>query len=134
MRASRRGDGARRRAGSRLSPAFGRDPAVMPDRDRVVGADMNVAPQRLALNEAVPIKRATPADARPIAAIFAAAFAEDPVFTWLARAGKKREQVLERFFLWILQRTIPHGETWLDLDGLAAAAWIPPVLETAPPS
>src|SRR5262249_2919748 len=32
------------------------------------------------------------------------------------------------------QRTIPHGETWLDLDGLAAAAWIPPVLETAPPS
>jgi ribosomal protein S18 acetylase RimI-like enzyme len=95
---------------------------------------MNIAPQRLAPKEAVPIKRATPADARPIAAIFAAAFAEDPVFDWLARSGKRREPVLERFFLWILQRTIPHGETWLDLDGLAAAAWIPPVLETAPPS
>ncbi len=95
---------------------------------------MNIAPQRNALAAAVPIKRATPADAARIAPIFAAAFGADPVFDWLARGGKKRERALERFFLWILDRTIAHGETWLDVDGLAAAAWIPPILATAPPS
>jgi ribosomal protein S18 acetylase RimI-like enzyme len=95
---------------------------------------MNIAPRRNALGQAVPIKRATPADAARIAPVFAAAFAEDPVFDWLARGGKKRARALERFFFWILSRTIPHGETWLDVDGLAAAAWIPPVLEAAPPS
>ncbi len=95
---------------------------------------MNIAPQRNALSAAVPIRRAKPADAPRISPIFAAAFAEDPVFDWLARGGHKRERALERFFLWILNRTIPHGETWLDLDGLAAAAWIPPILEAPPPS
>jgi ribosomal protein S18 acetylase RimI-like enzyme len=95
---------------------------------------MNIAPQRNALSQAVPIRRAAPQDAARIASIFAAAFAEDPVFNWLARSGKKRLRALERFFHWIMSRTIPHGETWLDVDGLAAAAWIPPVLETAPAS
>jgi ribosomal protein S18 acetylase RimI-like enzyme len=95
---------------------------------------MNIAPQRNTLTEAVPIKRAAPQDAARIASIFAAAFAEDPVFDWLARQGKKRRRALERFFHWIMSRTIPHGETWLDVDGLAAAAWIPPVLEPAPAS
>src|SRR5258708_6135171 len=82
--------------------------------DRIVGAHMNIAPQRNALAAAVPIKRATPADAARIAPIFAAAFGADPVFDWLARGGKKRERALERFFLWVLDRTIAHGETWLD--------------------
>jgi len=95
---------------------------------------MNIAPRTNALTAAVPIKRATPADASRIAPMFAAAFTQDPVFDWLARGGDKRERALERFFFWILKRTIPHGETWLDVDGLAAAAWIPPVLEAASPS
>ncbi|HYM17431.1 MAG TPA: N-acetyltransferase [Micropepsaceae bacterium] len=93
---------------------------------------MNIAPLKSTLIQAVPIRRATPADIERIAAIFAAAFAKDPVFDWLTRNGAKREKSLERFFRWILGRTIAHGETWLDVDGLAAAAWIPPVLETVP--
>jgi len=95
---------------------------------------MNIAPLRNTLAQAVPIRRATPADTERIAAIFAAAFAEDPVFDWLTRSGAKREKALERFFRWILSRTISQGETWLDVDGLAAAAWLPPVLEVAPVS
>ena len=74
-----------------------------------------------------PIRRATPADVPRIARLFAAAFARDPVFDWLARAGRGRQPALQRFFGWIVEtRTLPHGETWITADGHGAAAWIPP--------
>jgi len=79
------------------------------------------------------IRRATQSDAPRIARLFAAAFAHDPVFDWLARNGAKRSHALQRFFTWILERrTLPHGETWMTTDGLAAAAWIPPYTPASP--
>jgi len=73
------------------------------------------------------LRRATVADAPKIAQSFAAAFARDPVFDWLVRADGRRQLALQRFFGWILEsRTLPHGETWMTADGLAAATWIPP--------
>lgn len=79
------------------------------------------------------IRRATQSDAPRIARLFAAAFAHDPVFDWLARSGAKRSHALQRFFTWILERrTLPHGETWMTTDGLAAAAWIPPYTQASP--
>ncbi|HEY4264071.1 MAG TPA: N-acetyltransferase [Micropepsaceae bacterium] len=81
-----------------------------------------------------PIRRATEADVPRLARLFAAAFARDPLFDWLARAGSKRQRALQRFFGWVLaRRTVPHGETWISADGLAAAAWIPPYVKSAPP-
>jgi GNAT superfamily N-acetyltransferase len=59
--------------------------------------------------------------------LFAAAFMTDPVMDWIARAGPKRAQGLERFFFWLLQvRAIPFGEVWTSTDGGVAAAWLPP--------
>jgi ribosomal protein S18 acetylase RimI-like enzyme len=72
-------------------------------------------------------RRATIDDAARIARLFAAAFARDPVFDWLARPGGRRAVALQRFFYWVLrERSLPHGETWISEDGFSAAAWIPP--------
>src|SRR5262245_37455713 len=87
------------------------------------------------LERAEPVRRATPNDLPRIARLFTAAFAGDPVFRWLTHAGGSRHVALERFFLWTLRsRTLPHGETWLAADGLAAAAWIPPYSSPSSPS
>jgi GNAT superfamily N-acetyltransferase len=72
-------------------------------------------------------RRARNNDAAPLARLFAAAFANDPVFGWIARRGPKRAEGLERFFFWLLQvRAIPFGEVWMADDGAAATAWLPP--------
>jgi ribosomal protein S18 acetylase RimI-like enzyme len=87
---------------------------------------MNISPQ-------TPIRRATMSDVPRLARLFAAAFARDPLFDWLARAGNKRQLALQRFFAWVLERrTLPHGETWVSADGGAAAAWIPPYAQMSP--
>jgi ribosomal protein S18 acetylase RimI-like enzyme len=85
---------------------------------------MNISPQPA-------IRRATPADVPNLARLFAAAFVRDPLFDWLARSGGRRQLALQRFFAWVLERrTLPHGETWISADGMAAAAWIPPHAQT----
>jgi ribosomal protein S18 acetylase RimI-like enzyme len=72
-------------------------------------------------------RRATQDDAPRLARLFAAAFARDPVFHWLARGGRGRAQALQRFFLWVMrERAIPQGETWITSDGYAGVTWIPP--------
>jgi ribosomal protein S18 acetylase RimI-like enzyme len=72
-------------------------------------------------------RRARADDAPQLARLFAAAFADDPVFSWIARRGPKRAEGLERFFFWLLQvRAIPFGEVWMAEDGSVAAAWLPP--------
>jgi ribosomal protein S18 acetylase RimI-like enzyme len=78
-------------------------------------------------------RRANDADAAPLARLFAAAFASDPVFGWIARRGPKRAIGLERFFFWVLKtRAIPFGEVWVADDGGAAAAWLPPDAPASP--
>jgi len=81
------------------------------------------------------VRRATPDDMPRLARLFAAVFAGDPVFAWLSREGRSRHAALERFFLRILKsRTLPHGETWVTANGLAAAAWVPPYATLSTPS
>jgi hypothetical protein len=81
------------------------------------------------------IRRANVSDIGRIARLFTASFARDPVFDWLARTGKSRDSALERFFRWtIRERSLPHGETWMTEDGLAAAVWIPPYSEASDPT
>jgi ribosomal protein S18 acetylase RimI-like enzyme len=78
-------------------------------------------------------RRANDADVPALARLFAAAFAADPVFDWIARRGPKRAQGLERFFFWVLKtRAVPFGEVWLADDGGAAAAWLPPDAPASP--
>ena len=91
----------------------------MTSRARTLAAAAPPAPAKL--------RRANSDDAARLARLFAAAFARDPVFNWLARARNARAEALQRFFFWVLRdRTIAHGETWMTADGFAAAAWIPP--------
>jgi ribosomal protein S18 acetylase RimI-like enzyme len=87
-----------------------------------------------ALYAAAPsVRRATLEDLPRIARVFAAAFATDPVFRWLTRDRRSYHAALERFFLWTLRsRAVAQGETWLAVNGLAAAAWIPPYSSTSP--
>src|SRR5262245_13444756 len=81
------------------------------------------------------VRRATPDDIPRLARLFTAVFASDPVFAWLTRDGRSRNAALERFFLRVLKsRTLPHGETWVAANGLAAAAWIPPYSPLQSPS
>ncbi len=71
-------------------------------------------------------RRARGEDAAPLARLFAAAFASDPVFDWIVRRGSRRAEGLERFFYWLLRmRIIPFGEVWTAQDGAVAAAWLP---------
>jgi ribosomal protein S18 acetylase RimI-like enzyme len=72
-------------------------------------------------------RRARDGDAATLARLFAASFANDPVFDWIARRGPRRSEGLERFFFWLLQvRAIPFGEVWMAEDGTVATAWLPP--------
>jgi len=78
-------------------------------------------------------RRANQNDTGAIARLFAAAFMTDPVMDWIARAGPKRAQGLERFFFWLLQvRAIPFGEVWMSEDASVAAAWLPPDTPASP--
>jgi ribosomal protein S18 acetylase RimI-like enzyme len=86
-------------------------------------------------DQAHAVRRGTPDDVPRLARLFTAVFANDPVFRWLTRAGRARHAALERFFLRVLRtRTLPHGETWLTANGLAAAAWVPPYSPLSSPS
>lgn len=76
-------------------------------------------------------RRAKEADARPLARLLSASFQTDPVFDWIARPGRRRAEVLEEFFFWLLRtRALPFGEVWAS-DG-AVAVWIPPDAPASP--
>jgi len=78
-------------------------------------------------------RRARQSDAPAIARLFAAAFLTDPVMDWIARAGPKRPEGLERFFYWLLTvRALPYGEVWMADDASVAAAWLPPDTPASP--
>ncbi len=78
-------------------------------------------------------RRANTADVGALSRLFAAAFADDPVFDWIARRGPGRARGLERFFFWVLRaRAVPFGEVWMASDGSAAAAWLPPDAPVSP--
>jgi ribosomal protein S18 acetylase RimI-like enzyme len=78
-------------------------------------------------------RRAKNSDAASLSRLFAASFVSDPVFDWIARAGRSRAAALEEFFFWLLNtRTIPFGETWMSDDCGVAAAWLPPEAPASP--
>ncbi len=93
---------------------------------------MNVDRHALLAGASAP-RRATPPDTATLSRLFAAAFQNDPIFDWIARAGRKRAQGLETFFFWLLQtRAIPFGEVWMSPDASVAAAWLPPDAPASP--
>jgi ribosomal protein S18 acetylase RimI-like enzyme len=78
-------------------------------------------------------RRAKLEDAGTLSRLFSAAFINDPVFDWIARAGPRRAEVLEQFFFWLLRvRAIPFGEVWMSANADVCAAWLPPGTPASP--
>jgi ribosomal protein S18 acetylase RimI-like enzyme len=98
---------------------------------------MSMAPEvqdrHARLQAAAKPRRARLEDSQTLSRLFAAAFLADPVFDWIARAGRKRAHGLEQFFFWLLKtRAIPFGEVWVAADASACAAWLPPDVPASP--
>jgi GNAT superfamily N-acetyltransferase len=73
-------------------------------------------------------RAATPSEAGPLATALAAAFAHDPVFSWLIPdAARQRRARLERFFrLELCHVVLPTGTAWTTDDLTGACLELPP--------
>jgi GNAT superfamily N-acetyltransferase len=72
------------------------------------------------------VRRATTADRVQLARILSAAFADDPVFTFLfPPAMSRREARLEQLFRLEAARSQRRGGTWV-AEGAGASVWFPP--------
>ncbi len=72
-------------------------------------------------------RTATPADAARMAQVLAAAFARDPVLTWVVPPGAPdRDARLRALFTLELPRSTALGGAWTAAGGEAPALWYPP--------
>ena len=73
------------------------------------------------------VRRATAADRANLARTLAAAFADDPVMTFLLPPSiPRRQDRLRRLFSLDGARSERRGGTWITADGAGAAVWFPP--------
>ncbi len=73
------------------------------------------------------VRRGTAADRRQVARVLAAAFADDPVFTYLfPPATSRRQGRLQRMFDLEAGRSEHRGGTWVAGEGAGATVWFPP--------
>ena len=73
------------------------------------------------------VRRASGADREQLTGVLAAAFADDPVFSFLLPATMtRREDRLRRLFALDGARSEQRGGTWIAVDGGGAAVWFPP--------
>jgi ribosomal protein S18 acetylase RimI-like enzyme len=80
----------------------------------------------------VTVRRAEPADFPPLADTFAAAFNDDPAWSWLL-PWADREQRLHFFFETELAHLVPERrQIWTTDDCSAVASWGPPGLWSVP--
>jgi ribosomal protein S18 acetylase RimI-like enzyme len=67
-----------------------------------------------------------PDDVAAVADTLAAAFLDDPVFSWCLPDRARRAEVLPGFFRLAAGAVVPAGEATVAADGRAAALWVPP--------
>jgi len=72
------------------------------------------------------VVRASEADIGDLAEVLAAAFQDDPAFSWAAPDPKRRERHGTRYFELTLYLNLPKGEVWMTSDRHAVAIWAPP--------
>lgn len=75
------------------------------------------------------VRRATDEDLTDLAETLAAAFFDDPVFTWLYSAAARRREILPRWFEIVIEGILPHEEIMTIGTVLAGAVWVPPGVE-----
>ena len=72
-------------------------------------------------------RRATMADADGVIDVLSAAFATDPVMSWISRRDAKRDQGRRAMFRYLVTKLgLPGNELWTAADYSAAALWVPP--------
>jgi GNAT superfamily N-acetyltransferase len=72
-------------------------------------------------------REASPANVRQLRAALAAAFEQDPVFSWLLPKENQRFTRLSRFFDLELRRVVlPMGRVWTAAEGVGASLELPP--------
>ncbi len=72
-------------------------------------------------------KRATAADREQVIDCLAAAFANDPVMSWIGRRDAKRDRGRRAMFTFLVGKLgLPGNELWTASDYSAAALWVPP--------
>ncbi len=83
----------------------------------------------------VTIRKASHDDVRPLGAVLARAFAEDPVMQWFLPQARARFGRLPRLFAMELAHLyFPHDEVYTTGELAGAAMWAPPRAWRTPPS
>ncbi len=80
-------------------------------------------------SNAVGARPATSADIRAVSHTLAAAFFDDPVFSYCYADVALRLEILPRWFEIVTEATLPHGEIYTTDDVVAGAVWVPPGVE-----
>ena len=78
---------------------------------------------------AVRTRKATTADLSGVSQALAAAFFDDPVFTWCYPDALRRRQIAPRFFEIVTKAIVTHDEIYTTDHVVAAAVWVPPDVE-----
>lgn len=77
-------------------------------------------------NAATPLK-AGRADIPRLKALLADAFGDDPLLTWIFRAGSGFPRALDTYFQFALtEQCLPHDALFMSADAHAGAVWLPP--------
>jgi ribosomal protein S18 acetylase RimI-like enzyme len=80
-------------------------------------------------SDAVRARPATSADVPAVSRTLAAAFFDDPVFSYCYPDVARRREILPRWFEIVTEATLPHREIYTTDDVVAAAVWVPPGVE-----
>ena len=72
------------------------------------------------------VRPATSADIPAVARTLAAAFCDDPVFSYCYPDVAPRPRILARWFEIVTEAMLPHGQIHTTDDAVAGAVWVPP--------
>ncbi len=75
--------------------------------------------------------KATGGDVPEVAETLSMAFFDDPIFSWWVPDDGRRKEILPAFFGLTAEAYLPGEEIYRDGDGVAAAVWVPPGLESS---
>jgi ribosomal protein S18 acetylase RimI-like enzyme len=86
-------------------------------------------PETISRPDARRARPATSADIPALSRTLAAAFFNDPVFSYCYPDVAGRREILPRWFEIVIEAYLPHREIYTSDDGVAGAVWIPPGVE-----
>jgi ribosomal protein S18 acetylase RimI-like enzyme len=108
-------------------------------QDRCMGGDAparrtdhrreGIQGEQMVTSAVVRARKATGDDVPALSGVFAAAFLDDPVFTWAIPEDHCRREILPGFFRIVNEANLHHGEIYTTEDVVSGAVWVPPGIE-----